>query len=278
MKHIGNRFRTAFTIVELVIVIAIIAVLMGIGFIGGNNVVGRSKEVTLENDLNNFASAITQAMMDNPRWGTIEDFGTGETLEDPINIILESVNSYLDGCTFARMGILGDVTDDGVFDAMDLLRYRKWLRGDSVSINKGNADMNGDGILDSNDADVMEKLLSGVKAPCLGHGVITSNISDPYGSRYEMVISGRSELGKTELRVYVKSAGANKQTTAQLVDQDDVFLMVESVNNKITTTIVKDVDFDSVNNPASANKGTVQFDVSDCLTKTARLVGAHTVR
>ena len=35
MKHVGNRFRTAFTIVELVIVIAVIAVLMGIGFIGG---------------------------------------------------------------------------------------------------------------------------------------------------------------------------------------------------------------------------------------------------
>ena len=60
-----SKAKKAFTIVELVIVIAVIAILMGIMFVGGTAISNNAKASTLESDLRTFETNI-KAMVNAP--------------------------------------------------------------------------------------------------------------------------------------------------------------------------------------------------------------------
>ena len=56
--------KKAFTIVELVIVIAVIAILMGILFVGGTAINNNAKKSTMESDFRNYEIALKSVVND----------------------------------------------------------------------------------------------------------------------------------------------------------------------------------------------------------------------
>ena len=56
--------KKAFTIVELVIVIAVIAILMGILFVGGTAINNNAKKSTMQSDLRNYEIALKSVVND----------------------------------------------------------------------------------------------------------------------------------------------------------------------------------------------------------------------
>lgn len=66
-----------------------------------------------------------------------------------------------DGTITISNRIPGDMTDDGKVNIMDLIRLRKYLAGDNVSINLSNADVTGDGKVNVMDLIRLRKYLAG---------------------------------------------------------------------------------------------------------------------
>ena len=89
--------KKAFTIVELVIVIAVIGTLMAVGFVGGSKMTERSREVAIDSQFSNIESAIISVLRENPRLGLItslaDEHTPGVTHREHI---VDLINEYLD--------------------------------------------------------------------------------------------------------------------------------------------------------------------------------------
>lgn len=226
------RKKKAFTIVELVIVIAVVAILMAAGFIGGNQMTGRSRDVALEAQLKNMSDAVSSMLTDYPRLGLMTSLSDEDYETDVSNrvYIVNLLNTYLDQeCSFFMVG---------------------------------------------ND--------------------ICSSVNDPYGNPYHLgmsVVKAKTlEDGavSAEIRFFIKSAGKNKQTPANVThatdvaamnaDLDDIILMIECVSNEIRNVNISDIVIDpTATPPATANEGDVVFGGYSAEAKTVLLNGAHTV-
>ena len=71
-----TKTKKAFTIVELVIVIAVIAILMGIMFVGGTAISNNAKQSTLDSDFRTFETNL-KAMINDPDADVIKTKATG---------------------------------------------------------------------------------------------------------------------------------------------------------------------------------------------------------
>lgn len=94
-----SKAKKAFTIVELVIVIAVIAILMGIMFVGGTAISNNAKQSTLTSDFRSFETNI-KAMINDP---ANAELGKGMTDADAKSMI----NAY-----FEDELAIGDFTKD----------------------------------------------------------------------------------------------------------------------------------------------------------------------
>lgn len=65
------------------------------------------------------------------------------------------------GSVQVTVGIPGDINGDGRVTAADLLRLRRYLAGQNVLVETGNADLNGDGQINLSDLMLLQKLLTG---------------------------------------------------------------------------------------------------------------------
>ena len=65
------------------------------------------------------------------------------------------------GSIQVTVGIPGDINGDGRVTAADLLRLRRYLAGQNVLVETGNADLNGDGQVNLSDLMLLQKLLTG---------------------------------------------------------------------------------------------------------------------
>ena len=66
-----------------------------------------------------------------------------------------------EGTVQVTVGIPGDINGDGRVTSADLLRLRRYLAGQSVPVETGNADLNADGKVDLTDVMLLQKLLIG---------------------------------------------------------------------------------------------------------------------
>lgn len=66
-----------------------------------------------------------------------------------------------EGTVQVTVGIPGDINGDGRVTSADLLRLRRYLSGQSVPVETGNADLNADGKVDLTDVMLLQKLLIG---------------------------------------------------------------------------------------------------------------------
>jgi len=64
------------------------------------------------------------------------------------------------GVTVA-LGLPGDINGDGKVSSADLLRLRRYLAGQAVTAETGNADLNSDGRVDLQDLMLLQILLTG---------------------------------------------------------------------------------------------------------------------
>jgi len=73
--------KKAFTLIELLIVIAIIAILAGVVFVNLNNARKRARDVEIKNNLSEFSKALEVIKVDkeltNVAWSNITNSGTG---------------------------------------------------------------------------------------------------------------------------------------------------------------------------------------------------------
>ena len=67
----------------------------------------------------------------------------------------------ISGGITVSLGLAGDVNGDGEVTNADLIRLRRYLSGQSVSAETGNADLNGDGKVDLKDLMLLQLLLTG---------------------------------------------------------------------------------------------------------------------
>lgn len=67
----------------------------------------------------------------------------------------------ISGGITVSLGLVGDVNGDGEVTNADLIRLRRYLSGQSVSAETGNADLNGDGKVDLKDLMLLQLLLTG---------------------------------------------------------------------------------------------------------------------
>ena len=58
------------------------------------------------------------------------------------------------------LGVPGDINGDGDVTSADLLRLRRYLAGQNVTAETGNADLNGDGCVDLLDLMLLQRLLT----------------------------------------------------------------------------------------------------------------------
>ena len=58
------------------------------------------------------------------------------------------------------LGVPGDISGDGDVTSADLLRLRRYLAGQNVTAETGNADLNGDGCVDLLDLMLLQRLLT----------------------------------------------------------------------------------------------------------------------
>lgn len=86
------KTKKAFTIVELVIVIAVIAILMGIMFVGGTAISNNAKASTLDSDLRTFETNL-KAMVNDP---AATELQTKDGGFDPADVS-SLINSYFEG-------------------------------------------------------------------------------------------------------------------------------------------------------------------------------------
>lgn len=90
-----SKTKKAFTIVELVIVIAVIAILMGIMFVGGTAISNNAKASTLSSDFRTFETNI-KAMVNDPTASIIKTEPTNGF--DPDAAAVKTlINSYFEG-------------------------------------------------------------------------------------------------------------------------------------------------------------------------------------
>ena len=69
-------------------------------------------------------------------------------------------------------GVLGDINNDGVLNAIDLVVLQKYLKGDAWKINEAEADINGDGTISNFD---VFALLNLIKAEKKGTGDVNND-------------------------------------------------------------------------------------------------------
>ena len=67
----------------------------------------------------------------------------------------------ISGGITVSLGLAGDVNGDGEVTNADLIRLRRYLSGQNVSAETGNADLNGDGKVDLKDLMLLQLLLTG---------------------------------------------------------------------------------------------------------------------
>lgn len=67
----------------------------------------------------------------------------------------------LPGTVAVTVGIPGDINGDGRITSADLLRLRRYLAGQNVPVETGNADLNGDGKIDLQDVILLQNILTG---------------------------------------------------------------------------------------------------------------------
>ena len=65
------------------------------------------------------------------------------------------------GGVTVSLGLVGDVNGDGEVTNADLIRLRRYLSGQDVSAETGNADLNGDGKVDLKDLMLLQMRLAG---------------------------------------------------------------------------------------------------------------------
>lgn len=100
MRKTGKR---AFTLVELVIVIAVLSVLIAIGFVGGSSVTLRSRSVAVDSQMKNFRSVITETMWENTAWAKkSRESLTDEQAENFCDEVVAAINERLDEVSFTK--------------------------------------------------------------------------------------------------------------------------------------------------------------------------------
>lgn len=110
-----TKSKKAFTIVELVIVIAVIAILMGIMFVGGTAISNNAKASTLDSDLRTFETNL-KAMVNDPSATDIQTKAGGFDPADVSTLI----NSYFEG-DIALSGAFEEAENTGGNSATDVL-------------------------------------------------------------------------------------------------------------------------------------------------------------
>ena len=105
-----SKTKKAFTIVELVIVIAVIAILMGIMFVGGTAISNNAKASTLSSDFRTFETNI-KAMVNDPTASIIKTTAPGGFDPDATDV-KTLINSYFEGDIALKTTTFSDATKD----------------------------------------------------------------------------------------------------------------------------------------------------------------------
>ena len=109
------KTKKAFTIVELVIVIAVIAILMGIMFVGGTAISNNAKASTLDSDMRTFETNI-KAMINDPDAFVIQTNKDDPGIQMDDTEVANLLAKYFEGdmaATFAASNALTTSASDG---------------------------------------------------------------------------------------------------------------------------------------------------------------------
>ncbi|URZ07868.1 cellulase family glycosylhydrolase [Clostridium felsineum] len=96
--------------------------------------------------------------------GKITAAGVGKTTVITTVKVGDSTKTFTTNVEVKNYGstLLGDIDGNGVVDSQDIALFRSYFKGDSVTINKANADVNADGKIDGRDLMLLDiKLLKG---------------------------------------------------------------------------------------------------------------------
>ena len=217
--------KKAFTIVELVIVIAVVAILMTIMFVGGTAISNNAKFSTLKSDLRTAEVNIKAALNDPDQNKRLTyDYTSGGSDAEAVKDLL---NEYLE--------------DD--FQIANLARVNPNEEG----LVNANADIPGSSARgDEGVAENVEEVYQ---------GKLTAK--DPWGKNYEIYVYNLSENADdagdagahrdatTDWAIVIKSLGKNKLTrmtngsnstsVATAFDKDDNYLVIRTYNSEIFT-------------------------------------------
>lgn len=239
-KQKNRANKKAFTIVELVIVIAVLSILLGLGFVGGNQMLNRSRNVALESQMGTFEDAIVAMVHENTRLGLWEtmyeetnsgnvNYDTGVTNRE---YIVDLLNKYMDSdCQFKIEGsdIVSTINDPyGTPYQLAISVEKNLLTPEEEVMGKNSAEI-----------------------------------------RFFVKSAGKNKQ--------TPSSGIHAtDVVAVKADTDDVIVMVECVKNSVESTIIEDIVVDIAAVPAAtSNDGDVVFAAYTADPVTVTLNGAY---